>query len=103
MTSMAMPQLTSQYSRNIAPLTRSGRRSGTHSSWDAMSFAVFEDIDGNGTVELGALARQDDGEVKVQLRDSSTGALVRTIAAKSRASRQRPRSCRVLGPWQPAS
>ena len=49
-------------------------------SWDAKSFAVFEDIDGNGTAELGALARQDDGDIKVQLRDSSTGALVRTIA-----------------------
>ena len=49
-------------------------------SWSVRAFAAFADIDGNGVQEIGVAARRDDGEIRVQLRDASTGAVVRTMA-----------------------
>ena len=49
-------------------------------SWDARAFAVFDDINGNGAQELGVVGRNDDGEIRLQLRDASTGSVVKTIA-----------------------
>ena len=49
-------------------------------SWSARALAAFADIDGNGVQEIGVAARNDDGDVRVQLRDASTGAVVRTMA-----------------------
>ncbi len=48
-------------------------------TWSAMAFAAFADIDGNGVQELGVAGRQDDGAIRVQLRDASTGVIVQTI------------------------
>ena len=49
-------------------------------SWSARAFAAFADIDGNGVQEIGVAARNDDGDIRVQLRDAATGAVVRTMA-----------------------
>ena len=59
-------------------LIRSVKFLGT--SWSAQAFAAFADIDGNGVQELGVAAHNDDGDIRVQLRDASTGAVVRTMA-----------------------
>ena len=48
-------------------------------TWDARAFAIFEDINGNGVQELGIVAVQDDGDVRVQIRDALTGSIVKTI------------------------
>ncbi len=48
-------------------------------SWDARAFAVFEDINGNGVQELGVVAVQDDGDIRVQIRDASSGSVIKTI------------------------
>ena len=48
-------------------------------SWDARAFAVFEDINGNGVQELGIVAVQDDGDIRVQIRDASSGSIIKTI------------------------
>jgi hypothetical protein len=48
-------------------------------SWDARAFAVFDDINGNGVQELGIVARQDDGDIRVQIRDASSGSIIKTI------------------------
>jgi concanavalin A-like lectin/glucanase superfamily protein len=50
------------------------------SSWDARAFAVFDDINGNSAQELGVVGRNEDGDVRVQLRDASNGTAVKTIA-----------------------
>ena len=49
-------------------------------TWSARAFAAFADIDGNGVQEIGVAAREEDGDIRVQLRDASTGAIVRTMA-----------------------
>jgi hypothetical protein len=48
-------------------------------SWSAHAFAAFADIDGNGVQELGIAARQDDGAVRVQIKDASNGSAIATI------------------------
>lgn len=50
-----------------------------NASWSARAFAAFADIDGNGVQELGVAAREEDGTLRVQLRDAATGAVVSTI------------------------
>lgn len=50
-----------------------------NASWSARAFAAFADIDGNGVQELGVAAREDDGGIRVQLRDASTGTVVSTM------------------------
>jgi hypothetical protein len=49
------------------------------STWSPRALAAFADIDGNGVQEIGVAGRQDDGAIRVQLRDAATGVLVRTI------------------------
>ena len=48
-------------------------------SWDARAFAVFDDINGNGVQELGIVAVQDDGDIRVQIKDALSGATIRTF------------------------
>jgi hypothetical protein len=48
-------------------------------TWSPGAFAAFADIDGNGIQELGVAARDEDGDIRVQLRDASTGAVVSTM------------------------
>jgi hypothetical protein len=48
-------------------------------TWSARAFAAFADIDGNGVQELGVAGRQEDGAIRVQLRDAATGAIVSTM------------------------
>ncbi len=50
-------------------------------SWSARAIAAFADIDGNGVQEIGVAARQDDGDIRVQLRDASSGSIIRTISS----------------------
>jgi hypothetical protein len=50
-----------------------------NASWSARAFAAFADIDGNGVQELGVAGRQEDGAIRVQLRDAATGAIVSTM------------------------
>jgi len=47
--------------------------------WTPHAFAVFTDITGNGVQELGVVARNGSGDIKVQLRDASTGLTVKTM------------------------
>jgi len=47
--------------------------------WKPYAFAVLDDITGNGVQELGVVARNGNGDIKVQLRDASTGVTVKTI------------------------
>ena len=48
-------------------------------TWSARAFAAFADIDGNGVQEIGVAGREEDGDIRVQLRDAATGILVRTM------------------------
>jgi hypothetical protein len=48
--------------------------------WKPHAFAVFPDITGNGIQELGVVAENDNGDIKVQLRDASTGVTVKTMS-----------------------
>ena len=47
-------------------------------TWSPRALAVFPDIDGNEVQELGVAAREEDGDVRVQLRDAATGVVVST-------------------------
>jgi hypothetical protein len=49
------------------------------SNWDSQAFAVFDDIDGNGVQELGVVARNNNGDVRVQIRDAATGKRVKSF------------------------
>ena len=54
-------------------------RSFLGAAWNARDLAVFPDITGNGVQELGVVARRNDGSIRVQLRDASTGSIVSTF------------------------
>ena len=47
-------------------------------AWDARALAAFDDINGNSLQELGVVARRPDGAIRVQIRDASSGTLVKT-------------------------
>jgi len=47
--------------------------------WTPQAFAVFSDITGNGIQELGVVAENDNGDIKLQLKDALTGLIVKTI------------------------
>jgi probable HAF family extracellular repeat protein len=49
------------------------------SSWNPRALSVFDDINGNGAQELGILAAHNDGTVRVQIRDASSGSTISTI------------------------
>jgi hypothetical protein len=48
-------------------------------TWSPQALAAFADIDGNGVQEIGVAGREEDGDIRVQLRDAATGAVVRTL------------------------
>jgi hypothetical protein len=49
------------------------------SGWDARAFAVFNDVNGNGTQEIGVVARHENGDVRVQIRDAGNGTVVKSM------------------------
>jgi hypothetical protein len=48
-------------------------------SWDAEGLAVFGDMNGNAAQELGVIATNEGGDIRVQIRDAGNGSLIKSI------------------------